>query len=243
MTRFRTLLPALIVFAAGAVAGPAPAGDGEGGEGVLVELFTSQGCSSCPPADALLGALAAEPGIVPLALHVDYWDYLGWTDTFAQPAFTERQYGYRKSLGARMVFTPQAVVQGSADAVGSNAEHLGDLIAMTRERPQPASIELQAVAGGVACRIAPAGTPDVPGATIWVAVYDLLQEVDIDRGENGGHRLSYHNVVRTLTRHGAWSGAEAEEMTLPAPEAGQGMAIWLQDGSNGRVIAAAKFEP
>jgi hypothetical protein len=236
MTQRPAFLAALLL----ALLAPGSAAAGEGPRPVLVELFTSQGCSSCPPADRLLGELAERPGIVALSLHVDYWDYLGWRDTFARPAFTRRQYAYREALGEKMVFTPQAIVQGAADAVGSNADHLRDLIAMAREREAPARVEIVAEAGGLLCRI----TPLAEGArgTIWIAEYDIRREVEVARGENGGRRLAYHNVVRRLVPHGDWAG-EAEEVVLEAPGEGRGLAVWLQEAGTGRVLAAARHEP
>lgn len=208
---------------------------------VVVELFTSQGCSSCPPADAALGRLAERADVVALSLHVDYWDYLGWKDTFASPAHTKRQYAYRDRLGARVVYTPQIVVQGVKDAVGSRNAHVADLIAMAREKGVRARITLEPAGGGLVARLVPLAGRTAPG-TVWIARYTRVREVDIGRGENRGRLLTYHNVVESLSDGGDWSGAEPLELALDPPALGEGVAVWLQEDRVGPILAAAKHD-
>lgn len=208
---------------------------------VLVELYTSQGCSSCPAADSLLGDLAKREDVVALSLHVDYWDYLGWRDTFAQSKHTQRQYDYRESFGARVVYTPQMIIQGTDDVVGSREGDVNSLIDAALGDVQPASIEVSETGGTVSATLTP-GAVAAP-SVIWVARYTRAERVAIGRGENRGREITYHNVVRSLERIGNWAGAAEQEVTLPQPAEDEGVAVWLQSGETGPVYAAAKFEP
>lgn len=241
---FRAALLAAFALVTPAVTPAAADGSGPYAAPVLVELYTSQGCNSCPPADAALGRLAARTDLVPLSFHVDYWDYLGWRDTFAKRQHTERQQSYRVSLGQRMVYTPQIVVQGLGGAVGSNAAQVEDLIDLAHAKPASAGIELAAEGGSVAARLMPKpgqGAGAGP-AILWVAVYDRVRKVAIARGENRGRELIYHNVVRELRPMAEWDGQTPTSVTLPAPAAGQGLAVWLQKGRTGPILCAAKYE-
>jgi len=214
---------------------------GRAGESaVVVELFTSQGCDACPPADALLGRIAAKDGIVALAFHVDYWDYLGWRDRFAQTQFTERQYGYRRSLRRSAVYTPQMIVQGSEGVVGSNAAEVKALIAEARSGRPKVGIKIRRVDGMLKGRLEPIA--ERAPCIIWTAIYDRRETVAIEGGENAGREITYHNVVRSLTRLGSWAGKHPEEVALPQPDPGEGVALWVQAGETGPILAGAKFE-
>ncbi|MEL6476284.1 MAG: DUF1223 domain-containing protein [Pseudomonadota bacterium] len=207
---------------------------------VVVELFTSQGCYSCPPADEVLGKLAEYDDIVALSMHVDYWDYLGWRDTFAQRGFTERQYSYRNSMGERVVYTPQMIIQGVSPVTGSRGMSVKDAISQVRATPETAVLSIRETGTGLKGTISPqSGAGE---ATLFMAKYTRSQTVDIARGENGGKTLTYHNVVDMLSPLGTWSGREAREVDLPSPAQGEGIAIWLQKGRTGAILAAAKFE-
>ncbi|MEM9148114.1 MAG: DUF1223 domain-containing protein [Pseudomonadota bacterium] len=206
-----------------------------------MELFTSQGCSSCPPADAALGELAKRADVVALSLHVDYWDYLGWRDTFASRANTKRQYAYRESFGARVVYTPQMVIQGVGDAVGSRGAHVADLISMAKEKAVYATLDLATAGEGLVARLLPIEGASVAGV-IWVARYVRSRSVDIGRGENRGRQITYHNVVESLENEGSWEGRAPWELALDPPGQGEGVAVWLQEGRTGPIFAAAKFE-
>ncbi|MEM8698655.1 MAG: DUF1223 domain-containing protein [Pseudomonadota bacterium] len=207
---------------------------------VMVELFTSQGCYSCPPADEVLGQLAVNDDIVALSMHVDYWDYLGWRDTFAQPAFTERQYGYKVSMGERVVYTPQMIIQGVAPVTGSRSMSVKDAILQARAQDKPARITIVEAANGLKGRITPLSGS--ASASVFIAKYTRSRTVEIARGENGGKTLTYHNVVDMLSPLGTWSGSAARELDLPRPMAGEGIALWIQDGPTGQILAAAKYE-
>ncbi len=207
---------------------------------VLVELFTSQGCNSCPPADAALGRLAGEDGIVALSLHVDYWDYLGWMDTFADRAHTKRQYAYRAAFRERAVYTPQMVIQGRAGVVGSHERKVAALIAEAMAVAPAARIDLAAGAEGLVARLVSAGAEGP--LTLWRALYDKSKSVAIGRGENRDKTITYTNVVRELGALREWDAAQTIEVALPAPGPDQGVALWLQRGEAGPVLGAAKFE-
>lgn len=213
---------------------PLPARSG----GVLVELFTSQGCSSCPPAESVLADLATRPDVVALALHVDYWDYLGWVDTFGQSAFTARQRAYRDAFGKRVIYTPQMVVQGTDDVLGADGAAVQAAIAAA-SAPGPA-LSIAESDGMLVADLVP-GAVATP-ATILVAKYQRRVEVAIARGELAGRTMTYHNAVLSLDRIGPWDGTAPTQLMLPQPGRGEGIAVWLQDGANGPVLAAAKHE-
>ncbi len=216
-------------------AGMAPAQD----RPVVVELYTSQGCSSCPPADRLLAKLAGREDVVALSLHVDYWDYLGWRDTFAQHQFTERQYAYRDQLGNNVVYTPQIIVHGR-EAVPASPGSIAAAIRAQASGPAVIEVSIRPENGMLKCRIEP-GAETVTG-TVWIAKYRLRETVEIARGENAGRTMTYRNVVNSLMRMGTWSGAQAEEVEMPHPEPGEGVAVWIQKGRAGPILAAAKVE-
>jgi hypothetical protein len=198
------------------------------GTRAVIELFTSQGCSSCPPADRLLGQLARDPTLVVLSLPVDYWDSLGWRDTFARPAFTRRQSAYAAIRGDGEIYTPQAVVNGTAIAVGSDRPAILDLVA----GPLPVRV---ALAGGVA-RVE--GAPE--DAVVVAAPFLRSREVAIGRGENASTRVTYTNIVRDLIALGPVSATG--EIRLPDMGDAEGVAVLVQQGGldrPGRILGAA----
>ena len=200
----------------------------------VIELFTSQGCSSCPPANDNVRALADRPGVIALSFGVTYWDNLGWKDTFAQPAFTARQYAYARSLGHSGPFTPQVVIDGRADVVGARTGEIEALAARTHLVGGP-SIAIHD--GEVALSAAPA--PGRP-ADVWLVRYDpRVVEVPVRAGENDGRTLPHKNVVRSLTRLGGWSG-KAETFAAPPAAAGLLTAVLVQTSGAGPILAAAK---
>lgn len=169
---------------------------------IVVELFTSQGCNSCPPADAFLGELAKRPDIIALSLHVDYWDYIGWKDPYAQRAFTERQRAYSRSLAQRYVYTPQMVVDGHLQGVGSDRKAIEQLIreaaktrdAVTRPSLKRVGDEIR-IEGGAATT-----------AVVWLALYDPAHRTPVGRGENAGKQLANYHVVREWRALGRYDG-------------------------------------
>jgi hypothetical protein len=209
---------------------------------VVVELFTSQGCSSCPPADDYLRELAATPGILAFSLHVDYWNRLGWSDPFSSPEITARQRDYAGSLGGGFVYTPQMVVMGRAQAVGSKRAEVARLIARARaERAPPPAITISRAAPA-RLHIAIGAEAFVGRATVWLVAYDALHTTKIGAGENGGRTLTYANVVRAMRPVGQWIGRTAEFDVDIAMETRRGYeryAVLVQAGTSGPVIGGA----
>ncbi len=181
----------------------------------VVELFTSQGCSSCPAADALFVELARDPGLITLTFPVTYWDYLGWKDTLGQQAFTKRQKLYAKARGDGQVYTPQAVVNGVSHIVGSDRKGIAKLVQEQGGTGFPVKVALKEADGTlqIALSAAEATTSEKP-AGVWVVSFSRATVVPIERGENTGKTVTYANVVRGVTRVGDWSGAA---VTLTAP--------------------------
>ena len=235
--RALTVIGALL-FGLGLGAGPAAAD--QPGAPVVVELYTSQGCSSCPPADALLGSLAGRPDVVALAFHVDYWDYIGWKDPYASPDHTRRQRAYQRVLGTRYVYTPQMVIDGHRDVLGSSRRKVEAAIDKAAAHPKRVPLRLDTADGGRA--IIPAGHAPAGGADVWLAVFDLEHETDVLRGENHGRQLKNYHVVREFRRIGVWQG-EALEFPLDLQTASTlgrgGCAVIVQDRESLRIIGAA----
>lgn len=203
----------------------------------MVELFTSQGCNACPPADRLLGKLADREDVVALSFHVDYWDYLGWRDTFASPMHTERQRRYREAWDERVIYTPQAVVQGQIVVPATDLKALETAIERAADFGTEHTIHIDGREGMLEAVLSPMEM-ERP-CTIWIAKYSVSETVAVGRGENAGKELTYHNVVTSLDRIGDWDGEDAETVVLPQPEKGEGVAVWLQMGPGGPVLAAA----
>lgn len=194
---------------------------------VVVELFTSQGCSSCPPADAYLGELARQPGIIALAFHVDYWDYIGWKDPLAIPQATERQRRYTQALGARYLYTPEMVIDGRQDATGSDRAAVSRLIRSERTAVPKVPLSVREQPGGRYTIDIPAA--DIRGtATVWMAVFDREHKTAVERGENSGRSLHDYNAVRELRNLGVWSGKPLQIPIDMALTPANGCAILLQ---------------
>ena len=206
---------------------------------VVVELFTSQGCSACPPADALLAELSERADVVALGLHVDYWDYLGWTDRFGDAANTRRQRGYVAGLGERSVYTPQIVIDGAASTVGSRREEVLEEIALAAAAPDAAELALSRDGDGLVVEVRPRAAFEATARLLYF-IYERPVRVRVRAGENAGRTVVYHNVVRDWGTAGFWFGGEAA-YALPVPEDARGVAVLLQ-ADGGPVLAAAKLE-
>jgi len=208
---------------------------------VVVELFTSQGCSACPPADALLKELAHREDVIALALHVDYWDYIGWKDIFASPAHTARQKAYAVAAGRRSVYTPQMIVNGSDALMGAKGMALAEQIAAHANLPE--QIDLTLTRTGDELRISATRAPDAPIRVMLVQLvrYTPERSVDITRGENAGHHLTYANVVSNLDIVAEWDGTAPLAMTTPmtGPDPA---AVLVQYADHGPIIAAAQVD-
>ena len=175
----------------------------------VVELFTSQGCSSCPPADEVIGELAKDPSVIALSLPIDYWDYLGWKDTLADSRFTARQRAYSHMRGDRDVYTPQAVVNGSVHVVGSDRAGIEDAIIDTRRSDAVMSVPVSMTLSNRQLNVSVAASHPGSAAShgeVWICAISKAVPISIRRGENGGHEVTYHNVVRNLLKVGDWNG-------------------------------------
>ena len=209
-----------IVFAAAAICTasmtPLPASAGE--PRAVIELFTSQGCSSCPAADKVLGELSRDPTLVTLSLPVDYWDYLGWKDTLALHGHSNRERAYADTRGDREVYTPQVVVNGIVHVLGSDKAAIEQAIAQTRQSAAPLTLPVTiAVADGKMSVNVPAANGENASAEVWLCPITGKAQVAIERGENRGHTLAYTNVVRRWVKLGDWSG-KAETFSVPVAE-------------------------
>ena len=206
---------------------------------VVVELFTSQGCSSCPPADALLHDLAKMDGVIPLALHVDYWDYIGWKDSFATPAFTERQRAYARAQHEQSIYTPQMMINGHQHVVGNRKSQV--MAALRQHAGQPQAVVLSVKRQGGKIVINLSQSRGVGGVDIHVASYRDISTVDIQRGENAGKTISYANVVTGLQTVGKWNGQGAVALTTATPTGADGHVVIVQKQNHGEIIAAVNL--
>lgn len=211
---------------------------------IVVELFTSQGCSSCPPADALLQELAKRDDVLALSLPVNIWDYLGWRDTLAQPAFSVRQRAYVDLLGGRSIYTPQMVIDGVTDAVGSRRGHVLRAIELRSEMIEH-DVPIRFAHDGSSVTVSVDAATSDKHATLWLIRYVRETPVEIQRGENAGEMVTYANVVKEMTPVGMWNG---KEITLTLPKASliaqgyDGCAAILQENGNGQILGAAVLD-
>ncbi len=226
------------------VAAAAPVSHGP----AVVELFTSQGCSSCPPADALLGKLTDMPGVLTLSFSVDYWDYLGWRDTLGTPANSERQREYARARGDGRVYTPQAVVDGLLHVNGADERLVLDAIDAAKVRLRDVRVPVSARAEGDTLVIEIGDAQEGShsrDATVWLAIAKEKETVPISRGENRGKTITYRHPVREMTPVGMWRG-EAMSLRLPLKDlktmGGDYLVTLLQVGSGGPILGAALYE-
>lgn len=241
--RYLALLAGFTAFM-GAVAAP---GHAVTKSKVVIELFTSQGCSSCPPADKLVGELAERRDVIALTFPVDYWDYLGWKDTLASPAYSMRQRAYARARGDGQVYTPQIVVDGKAHVVGSHVSAVKNAILKSANQ-DTAGVSLTMHSEGDSIIIKASAAPigmRVKPATIWLALVKKSATVKIERGENRGSTIIYHQVVKLMSPVGQWTG---EKVTIKLPKNhlqstdSDGCTVLLQQDHAGPIIAAAEMK-
>lgn len=208
---------------------------------VVVELFTSQGCSSCPGADEYLGELAKRPGVLALSMHVDYWNYIGWEDPFSRPEFTKRQQHYAGLLGERNIYTPQMVIDGRFEGIGSRREHISSLIAKAGEHRETVPIILNRSGDRLDIRV---GGDDLSATmeSLFLLKIDRHHQTEIRRGENTGKILHNFNVVRGMRHLGYWKGG-VMELTVSLGGTGEDTggdmaAVLLQNTDRGNIIGA-----
>ena len=222
------LLALPFLFSAGAAAARPP---------VVVELYTAQGCASCGEANAHVAKLADNRGVLALTFSVDYWDYLGWADTFAKPEFAERQKAYVARFTLREPYTPQVVVDGMAQAPGSRADKVDQLVAGAGKGPRnPPDLRFAGTRVYVGSARAPKG-----GGEVWLVRYDPReQDVAVKSGDNKGQTIPHRNVVREVTRLGAWRGKPVAFRLPAASEEGLKTVVLVQAGHGGRIIGAGQ---
>ncbi len=245
LTNYMTITRAFILTL---MAAALPAGTARATEAqpvVVVELFTSQGCSSCPPADRYLGEIARRPDVLALSWHVDYWNYIGWADPFASKLATERQRNYSHHLNMRYVYTPQMVINGVSEGVGSERQTINPLIkagvedgaqrqhvVVARDRERKLAIHVDAGATG-------------EPATVWLVGFDRQRATQVLRGENAGETLQEFQIVRSCEAIATWNG-EALDVTVAADQVGGdgGAAVLVQlGGGTGRIVGAVLLKP
>jgi hypothetical protein len=200
----------------------------------VIELFTSQGCSSCPPADKLAAEYARDPSVIMLSLAVDYWDYLGWKDTLALAGHTSRQRAYAKARGDRQVYTPQVVVDGAVHVLGSDKSAIEQAIRQEHDKASPLTLPVTVVQDGDKLTVNVPASKDGKGlAEVWLCPLTKSVPVPVGRGENSGHTLTYTNVVRRWIKLGDWSGkAETFNVALKDFQDGEidSAAVMVQTG-------------
>jgi hypothetical protein len=206
----------------------------------VVELFTSQGCSSCPPADKIIGELAKDPSVIALSMPIDYWDYLGWKDTLADARFSARQKAYSQMRGDRDVYTPQMVVNGAAHVIGSDRAGIESAIGNTKKAVGVMSVPVSMTLAGKQITVSVAASDKGPAAMhgeIWICSISKAVPISIGRGENRGREITYFNVVRNVLKVGDWNG-NAGSWTVPleniSREGIDAAAVYVQDGSRDR---------
>lgn len=231
----RKYIAALSLAATLGAVGAAPAFADDGP--VVVELFTSQGCSSCPPADVMLNDLASDPSIIALALHVDYWDYLGWRDEFASPAYTDRQNAYARAAGARTIYTPQFIVGGVDHVVGAKPMDVSSHI--RAHAAADSGVSVSVVQSGNGLRIS-ADAASRANMVVQVVRYTPSQTVEVLRGENAGRSIVYANIVTAWDQIATWDGAAPLQLTATLSGSQPGVVI-VQEAGAGAILAAARL--
>ncbi|WP_082555147.1 DUF1223 domain-containing protein [Devosia sp. Root635] len=245
MTIRPLLGPALGIVALAALVHPAGAESMRARPKAVVELFTSQGCAQCPPADALLTGLAEEGDVVALAYHVDYWDYVGWEDTFGDEDYSDRQRAYAKSWGSSRIYTPQMVVNGAKGVVGSRRSEVHG--ALDRVAVLPLAVEISR--DGDMLKVAIPPDTSLNDAVVWMVTYLDRADVTIEKGENAGKSMVYTQVVTGRQALGMWESATGADLKLPLPELlsedSTGIAVIVQQeraGLPGPILGAATYE-
>lgn len=247
----KALTTCLFATATGTIAAAAPPPSPRPASPIVMELFTSQGCSSCPPADALLGQYVGRDDVLPLSLPVDYWDRLGWKDTFAKPAFTERQRAYARFLKANGVFTPEVVIGGRLSAVGSSRDEIEHAIATAKADTPACAVHLDAKwsTGSLTVSMEKDATPSAHDCTtpavLYLAEVQRSGRVQIARGENAGRTVTYHNVVASLSSVLTWDGRTAEQQVVVDAKlegADRFYVVLLQASATGHILAAHVVE-
>lgn len=208
--------------------------------GTVVELYTSQGCPSCPPADAYLRKLAEDPDVIALALHVDYWDYIGWTDAFAQPLFTARQKAYAHFVGSNTIYTPQMIVGGRAQVVGSDPEQVER--AIRHDQRLPSLVQLNLIRRGDQLEIVAKAVSSLNAPVqVQLVRYHPLASVQIEYGENAGLVVNYANIVTDWDSLGQWDGKSVLHLTTNVTGT-DALVVIVQAAGPGEILAASQIK-
>jgi hypothetical protein len=238
---FRPLIAAAVL--AFFVAAPAVAEEIRQSPKAVLELFTSQGCSSCPPADALLEELSQKPDVIGLAYHVDYWDYIGWPDTFGSKANSDHQRAYASAWQSSRIFTPQLVVNGRDGVVGSRRSEVTPAV-----DKEPLALPVNLAVKGEMLKISIPPSAGRENAVIWLVSFIDRAEVNIERGENAGKTMAYTQIVTGRQALGMWEAATGAHLKLPLSEVlaspANGAVILVQEergGLPGRILGAASY--
>lgn len=232
MNRFLALIAASLMLAATGTT--TRAGDAT----VVVELFTSQGCSSCPPADEVLIKLGKRDNVIALALHVDYWDYIGWKDQFANPAFTARQKGYARGFGSSTIYTPQMVINGTKEVVGNRPMEVAE--AVDRYADMNMLFPLTLARKDASLDIAAPARQNMQNADVILIRYTPQQTVSIPRGENAGKDLTYSHIVTEWRDIGDWNGTAPLSQSVPL-QGSAPVVVLIQAKNHGPILAAARL--
>lgn len=212
----------------------------------VVELFTSQGCSSCPPADQIIGELAKDPNVIALSMPIEYWDYLGWKDTLADSRFSARQKAYSQMRGDRDVYTPQMIVNGSANVIGSDRAGIESAIQNT-QKAGVMSVPVTMTLSGKQINVSVAASKAATSAhgEVWICSVSKSVPISIGRGENRGREVTYYNVVRNILKVGDWNGSSGS-WTVPLENISRdgvdAAVVYVQDGNRekpGPMLGAA----
>ena len=203
----------------------------------VIEFFTSQGCASCPPADVRFGEIARGKEVIALALHVDYWDYIGWADAFARPEFTKRQKSYARAAGSKVIYTPQMVVEGAQPVSGNDAPAIAALI--SAELAAPATLRMRLRTEGARRIVSVMPHPGLGDVVVQLVRYVPERTVTIERGENAGRTVTYHNIVTDWTVLGGWDGRD--KLRLEVEAAADPTVLLIQQAGFGPMIAAARL--
>jgi hypothetical protein len=213
----------------------------------VVELFTSQGCSSCPPADQIIGELAKDPNVIALSMPIEYWDYLGWKDTLADSRFSARQKAYSQMRGDRDVYTPQVIVNGSANVIGSDRAGIENAILNTQKAVGVMSVPVTMTLSGKQINVSVAASKaTTPGhGEVWICSVSKAVPISIGRGENRGRQVTYYNVVRNILKVGDWNGTSGN-WSVPLENVSRdgvdAAVVYVQDGNRekpGPMLGAA----
>ena len=232
----RNLLASLIIAVFGTIVYA-----GDDGSLVVVELYTSEGCSSCPPADKILTEIAQREGVLALALHVDYWDYLGWKDKFSMAKFTDRQEYYNMALGSRYrLVTPQMIFHGQSYVAGAKAGKIEQHLEKLKEQSDKVVLDVQKQDSAYQIKINPRGMA-VPSADVFIVHYTPNYVSKVKAGENRGLTLNHTNIVTAWENVGVWSGQRGWHVEQPIVE-GMQAAVIVQTTGNGPILAARKLQ-